>query len=158
MKFFAIVLSIVSCVAVSASVDSAAWDAPLLHVRVEELPERELHMYAAKAVNMKRQAPSFDTYGDAVNFVNNLQQTPDTSSGLTQPWGTAKKCVEAPHPSTCASCAIGSNIVFASATIVCGVKFSAGKADPLLKGTQIASCVGVASGIWYTNLVSCLGK
>lgn len=61
MKLLTIVLSIIGCVAASASIDNGAGDAPLLHVRVDELPKRELQMYTARAANMKRQAPSFAT-------------------------------------------------------------------------------------------------
>jgi hypothetical protein len=106
MKLLAVILSTIYCVAASTSVDNAARDATLLHVRIDELPERELHMYTARAVNIKRQAPSFATYGDAINFMNNLQQTQDTSDEGSLPWGTAKKCTAAPDPATCASCAI----------------------------------------------------
>lgn len=101
MKLFAIVLSIIGCVAASASLDNGAGDAPLLHVRVDELSEMKLHMYTARAVNMKRQAPSFATHGDAVNFVDNLQQTPGTSNGdcSSLPGGSAKKVFFSGRPS-----------------------------------------------------------
>ncbi|OBT96318.1 hypothetical protein VE01_05746 [Pseudogymnoascus verrucosus] len=145
---------------------ASTFDIPLLNIPAGETPPLELadmltelgqsELFSKVGSIFKREtAPTFTTLHEAQLFANSLPKHVNEVHISSLPWGTSKKCTD----STCESCAIGANVFLASGIAACSLKFGPPAVSVPLAGIPaLAACITASTGIWYVNLISCLGK
>lgn len=107
----------------------------------------------------KRGAPQFERVQDVQDFVDSLPKSENDVDRTSLPYGTTKKCSDAPFPETCERCVIGVNVFFASTTAACTCIIKYGPvayAAPLAGIPALAACITASTGVWYVNQISCL--